>query len=88
MLLTDDELDDLYLPGRLDSHHAPAYIKAFARAVIAACEAKLREQEPSYWANPGSINHVQMLVNSYQVKGYVPLYLRPAPSVPEGITKP
>ena len=58
-----------------------------ARAVIAAYEVKLREQEPDYWANPDSINHVQMLVNSYQVKGYVPLYLHPAP-IPEGWINP
>ena len=50
-MLTEDELDDLYLPSRPDSHHAPAYIKAFARLVEAKIEAKLREQEPTLYVN-------------------------------------
>ena len=79
-MLTDDELDDLYLPSRPDSHHAPAYIKAFARAVIAAYGAKLREQEPVAWTDetgyvwPNDAKHI---------KSNMPLYLHPAPSAPE-----
>lgn len=79
MLLTEAEVLSLEHRGTKDEGIR------FARLVEAKIEAKLREQKPSYWANPVSINHVQMLVNSYQVKGYVPLYLHPAPSAPEGM---
>ena len=91
-MLTDDELDDLYLPGRPDSHHAPAYIKAFARAVIAKIEAKLREQEPFAWYQPVESDKDGWIYigKDRNWMGYLgtlrenqPLYKHPAP-IPEG----
>ena len=88
-MLTEDELDDLYLPGRPDSHHAPAYIKAFARAVIAAYEAKLREQKPPIaWMMCGDTEGSDLSDEAFSwdkdtSTGHViPVFTNPAPSAP------
>ena len=56
-----------------------------ARAVIAACEAKLREQEPIAKFDWSQGKFVWLTKCNYRLHDNQPLYLRPAPSAPEGM---